>query len=124
MCVYIYIYTYIHIARASASREGGEPRCRRRFRKEPVRFDSFQFRTVSDCLTIHRFGSVRFGSENQLSRFDAVRPALFERVMVRSGSLRFGSAFGSGRFRNYSVRFGSVRPVRFGFLFLPGVFSR
>ena len=42
--------------------------------------------------------SVRFG--NCFSRFDAVRPALFERVVARCGSVRFGSAFGSGRFRN------------------------
>ena len=35
---------------------------------------------------------------------------------VRFGSVRFGSASGSGRFRNYTVRFGSAR---FGFLLLP-----
>ena len=66
--------------------------------------------------------SVRFGSEDDLSRFDAVRPAFFGRVVARSGLVRFGSVLGSGRFRN-SVQFGSVRPFRFGFLFLPAVFA-
>ena len=78
-------------------------------RKEPVRFDSFRFRTS----TINWFGS-----ENIYSRFYAVRPAFFWRVTIRPCSIRFGSLCGSGRFRNYMVRFGSVRPVRFGFLFV------
>ena len=71
------------------------------FSKEPVRFVS-----VSDFRQF--IGSVRFGSESQFSRFDAVRPALFGRVVARSGSDRFVSASGSGRFRNKTVRFGSV----------------
>ena len=69
---------------------------------------------------MNRFGSIRFGSifSKCLSgsfgncfafRFDAVRPAFFEHVMVRSGSVRFGSASGSSRFQNKAVRFGSVR---------------
>ena len=36
------------------------------------------------------FDSVRFGSENAIFRFDAVRPAFFGRVVARSGSVRFG----------------------------------
>ena len=49
----------------------------------------------------------------------AVRPAFFGRVLARSGSVRSGSASGPGQFRNQAFRFGSVRPVRFGFLLLP-----
>ena len=53
------------------------------------------------------------------SRFDAVRLAFFGHAVARSGSGRFGSASGFGRFRNQTVRFGSVvRPLRFGFSFL------
>ena len=62
---------------------------------------------------------VRFGSENYGSRLDAVRSAFFGRVVARSDSVRFGSACGCRRFQNETVRFGSVEPVRFGFLFLP-----
>ena len=54
-----------------------------------------------------RFGSglsgnspVRFGSESYFPRVGAVRPALFGRVVARSGSVRFVSASGSGRFQN------------------------
>ena len=86
-----------------------------------------RFVPVPDFSNNHRFGSVRYGSVRFGSArtkccffwFDAVRPALFERVMVRSGSVRFVSASGSGRFQNQTVRFCAVRPVRFGFLFLP-----
>ena len=60
-----------------------------------------------------RFGSVRFGSENVISRFDAVRPAFFSRVVARSGSVRFRV-----RFRPVPESNG---PVRFGFLLLPDV---
>ena len=77
-------------------------------RMEPVRLDSFRFRTF------RRF------SENKFFWFEALRPAFFGRVVVRSGSVRFVSASGSDRFQHYTVRFGSVRPVRFGLLFLPG----
>ena len=64
--------------------------------------------------------SVRFGSEIMFPRFDAVRPAFLRtrRGSVRFGSVRFCSASGSGRFQSYTLRFGSVGPVRFGFLFL------
>ena len=65
------------------------------FRKEPVRFDSFRFRTFRKV-----FGSVRFGSDNYFPRFDAVRPAFFGRVVARSDSVRFGSASGSGQIHN------------------------
>ena len=56
-------------------------------REEPVRFDSFRFRTFFNNPSV-RFGSVRFGSESYLFRFDAVRPALFGCVLARSGSVR------------------------------------
>ena len=79
-------------------------------RKEPVRLHSFR-RSSRQFIC-----SVRFGSEICSFRFDAVWPAFFGRVVARSDSVRFGSASGSGRFRNQTVRFGSVR---FGFLFLP-----
>ena len=84
------------------------------FRKEPVRFDSFRFRTFRKLI-----GSVRFGSDNSISRFDVVRPAFFGRVVARSGSVRFVSVSGSGRFQ--IKQFGSVWLFRFGFLFLPVV---
>ena len=61
-------------------------------RKEPVRFDSFRSRTFRKLL-----GLVRFGSEVVVSRFDAVRPALFGRFVARSGSVRISD---SGRFRS------------------------
>ena len=89
------------------------------FTMEPVRFDSFRFWILRKLI-----GSVRFGSEQYFARFDAVRPAFFGRVVARSGSVRFVSASGSGRFQNSTALFGSVRPVRFGFLFLPVFFSR
>ena len=72
---------------------------------------SVRFVSVPSFLQNHSFGSVWFGTYFFL--FDAVRPALFEHVMVRPGSVRFGSAFGSGQFRNQTVRFGSVRFGRF-----------
>ena len=83
------------------------------FKMSSVRFGSVRFGSEIDIGSKHVIGLVRFGSENKISRFDAVRPALLERVMVRSGSVRFGSAFGSGRFRNFTVRFGSAGSVRF-----------
>ena len=46
------------------------------------------------------------------------------RVVARSDSVRFGSASGSGQFQHYWVRFGSIRLVRFAFLFLPAFFSQ
>ena len=58
-------------------------------------------------------------SRDVSSWFQAVRPAFFESVVARSGSVRFGSASGSGRFCNSTVRLGSVRPFRFGCLILP-----
>ena len=77
-------------------------------RKEPLRFDSFRFRNFRKLI-----GSVRFGSERSFSWFDAVRPALFGRVVARSDSVRSGSAVSSGRFRNSRVWFGSAGSVRF-----------
>ena len=78
---------------------------------------SVQFVAVADFSKIYRFGSVRFGSENYLSRFDAIRPAFFGRVVARSGSVRFGSVprpvpagsrliwFGSVRFGPYMIMY-------------------
>ena len=63
--------------------------------REPVRFDSFRFRTFR----------VRFGSEIFLFGSIRFRLRFFGRVVARSGS----------------VLFGSVRPVRFGFLFFPDI---
>ena len=80
------------------------------------RFGSIRFGSVIYDNSSDRFGSVRKFS---CSRFDAVRPAFFGRVVVRSGSVRFVSASGSSPFQNLTVRLGSVRPVRLGFLFLP-----
>ena len=61
-------------------------------RKEPVRFDSFRFRTFRKFI-----GSVRFGLANYISRFDAARLVFFGRVAARSSSVRFGSAQDSSK---------------------------
>ena len=89
------------------------------------RFDSIRLGS-GFLLRTHRL--VRFDSEHVFSRFDAVRPVFFGRVVARSGSIRFGSVphpvlagsicrrFGSVRFdsvRFASVRFGSAGSVRF-----------
>ena len=66
-----------------------------------VRFSSGLFRKFIGSV---RFGSVRFGLENIISRFDAVQLFRMRRGSVRFGPVRFGSV--------------SVRPVLFGFLFL------
>ena len=58
-------------------------------------------------------GSVRFGSDNSFSRFDAVRPSFFGRVVARSGSVRFRVRFRPVPELNGSVRFGSAASVRF-----------
>ena len=57
---------------SSTASEADSAKCR----KEPVRFDSFRFRTFRQFT-----GSVRFGSVNDLSQFDAARPAFFGRVV-------------------------------------------
>ena len=73
---------------------------------------SVRFVSVLDFSKIHRFGSVRFGSVRFGSvRFGSgkqipgstLRPAFFGRVVARSGSVRFVSASGSGRFQNSTV---------------------
>ena len=61
------------------------------------------------------FDSVRFGSEKYVSRFDAVRLAFFGGVVARSGPVRFRAVPAGSRIK----RFGSVRPLRFGFSSLP-----
>ena len=137
MCIYIYIYIYrsthntmirIIITRAPTRRESTRrrstwigPSRQRNDTMWPMLYPGKNW-----------FGSVRFGSglfgdssvcfgsvpKCVFSRFVAVRPAFFGRFVARSGSVRFVSTSGSGRFRNIK-RFGSVRPVLFGFLFLP-----
>ena len=77
---------------------------------------SVRFISVPDFL-------LRFGSEMYFSRFDAVRLAFFRHAVARSGSVRFGAASGSGRFRpvpelNGSVRFGRFGSVSHSFLSL------
>ena len=76
----------------------------------------------------NRFGSIRFGSglferNNRFGwfrknkfRFDAVRPAFFGGVVAWSGSVRFGSASGSGRFQSETVRFGRFGSVSYSVL--------
>ena len=117
--MYIYIYTYTHTStnsnncyyhyQAAATATGDHSAiCHQLgpkdllqqelpaiFRKEAVRFDSFRFRKLRKVIV-----SVRFGLAIVFIRFDAVRPVFFERVMVWSGSVRFGSASGSSRFGN------------------------
>ena len=77
---------------------------------------SVRFGSVPDFSIINRLGSVRFG---QL--FLPVRCGSACVLRTCRGSVRFGSVpcpvpAGSG-----IHRFGSVRPVRFGFRFLPDV---
>ena len=55
-------------------------------------------------------------------RLSVARPLPRKRkVWTHQKSSGLISAFGSGRFRNYTARFGSVRPLRFGFLFPPDI---
>ena len=89
-----------------------------------------------------RFGSVRFGSglfENSSVRFGSVRFGNFIfpvrrgsacAFWTRGGSIRFGSVPlprpvpADSRIKRFgSVWFGSVRPVRFGFFFIPEFLS-
>ena len=69
------------------------------------RFDSFRFQ--------FEISSVRFGSENSVSRFDAVRLAFLGRVVARSGSVRFRVRFRPVPELNGSVWFGSAGSIRF-----------
>ena len=84
----------------------------------------------------NRFGSIRFGSglfDNSPVRFGSVRFGSVRKIQF-PGSTRFGLPFsdaswlGPDRFGSFPrpvpagsriKRFDSVRPVRFGFLFLP-----
>ena len=80
-------------------------------------FGSIRF--GSGLSTIHRFGSVRFGK-----MFFSIRRGSACFFRTHCGSVRFGTVRFRVRFwpvpKLYgSVGFGSVRPVRFGFLFLP-----
>ena len=104
--IYIYIYTYLFL---------GHKRCvLTKCRKEPVRFDSFRFRTCFRKL----IGSVRFGK----TLFpDSTRFGLRFSDVSWLGPVRFGSfprPLPAGS-RIKTVWFGSVWPVRFGFLLLP-----
>ena len=62
------------------------------YRKEPFRFDSFRFRTFLKLI-----GSVRFGMFCSPVRRSS---ACVFADMSWLGPVRFGSSFGSGRFRN------------------------
>ena len=78
------------------------------------RFGVIRFGSRFVEISSVRFGSVWFGSVRLVSVFDAVWPAFSGRVVARFGS--FPHLFPAG---SRVKRFGSVRPVRFGFLFLP-----
>ena len=136
MCIYIYIYIYMwywihiyiyihtHMCVYYSSTVGHNHQIwytADMFRKEPARFDSFQFRTFEKSS--FRFGSVRFGSDNLISRFDATWFGLRFLDASWLGPVRFGSVRFSILFRPLPemVLFGSVRLVRFGFLFLPAI---
>ena len=86
-------------------------------RKEPVRFDSFRFRTFRKFIDSVRFGSVRVGKLLFLVRCGSA--CVFR---IRRGSVRFGSVprpapAGSGIKQRFgSVRFGSVRFGSYSFL--------
>ena len=107
-CIYIYIYMHIYIyIYIDRERE-------REMRKHMPAFQegagSVRFVSVPDFSTIHRFGSVRFVNICfPVRRYSA---CVFR---TRPGSVRFGSASGSGRFQNSTVRFGSAASVRFLF---------
>ena len=78
---------------------------------------SIRFVSVPCFSRINRFGSVRFGSETLCS--GSTQFGLLFSDASWLGPVRFGSVprpvpAGSG-----IKRFGSVRPVRFGFLLLP-----
>ena len=133
MCVYIYIYIYIyihtHIYCNIAALGSLHPRDRSAHRNsdDVERFlqegtGSVRFVSVPDFSKIHRFGSVRFGSENIFP--GSTRFGLRFSDASWLGPVRFGSVpcpvpassriklFGSVRFG--SVRFGSVRFCRLG----------
>ena len=76
------------------------------------RFGLIRFGSVS-CYYNHIFGSVRLGNWLFPVRRGSACAFRTRRVSVRFGSVRFGSASGSGRFRNSTVRFGSAGSVRF-----------
>ena len=72
---------------------------------------SVRFGLVLQLSKVLRVGLVQFGTDNYVSRFDAVRPAVFR---TRSGSVRFGSVRFRGRFRPVPKSNGSFRFGRFG----------
>ena len=92
MCVYIYIYIYIYRYQEGAG--------------------SIRFASVPDFFR-KLIGPVRFGSETNISQFDAVRPAFFGRIVARSDSVRFRVRFRPVPELHGSVRFGSAGSVRF-----------
>ena len=121
MYVYMYVYiTYtgdlyyyaIIITLVDLRAEGLRLATKHNYRKEPVRFDSFRFRTFREFI-----GSVRFGSENAMSRFDLRFPDASWLGPVRFGS--FPRPVPAGSEIEWFGSAGSVRPVRFGFLFPP-----
>ena len=72
---------------------------------------SVRFVSLPYFSKIYCFGSDRFGN-----CFCPVRCSSACAFWTRHGSVWFGSAFRSGRIRNSTARFGSVRQVRFGWL--------
>ena len=83
-------------------------------RKEPVRFDSFRFRSFLKFV-----GSVRFGSVRKIVVPGSTRFGLRFSDTSWLSPVRFGSFPRSVPSGSRVKRFGSVRPVRFGLLFLP-----
>ena len=77
---------------------------------------SIRFVSVPDSFWKF-IGSVRFGSMNSFFRVQRSSACAFR---TRRGSVRFGSVRFRVRFRPVPELNGLVRPVRFGFLFLPG----
>ena len=77
-------------------------------RKESLRFDSFRFRTFRKIYSL-RFGNL----------FPPIRRGSACVFRTRRGSIRFSSTRFRVGFRPVPELSGSVRPVRFGFLFPP-----
>ena len=138
-CVYVYIYIYIYIYSYIAVicvityrtqpreevRSAGRTRRREtlqpdthepvhKCRKEPIRFDSFRFRTFDKFI-----GSVRFGSDKCFP--GSMRFGLRFSEASWLGPVRFGSfprpaPVGSEIKRFGSVRFGQFASVSYSFL--------
>ena len=82
---------------------------------------SVRFVSVPDFFKNDRFGSVRFGSENQIP--GSTRFGLRFSDVSWLGPVRFGSFPRPVPAGSRIKLRGSVRPVRFGFLFLPAIIT-